>query len=69
MGQPTKIPNEPATKITSSVVPQSINPYGTGTIVKPEVAKFDEQMYKRYVVANDKGEERDILLGHGLEIN
>ncbi len=33
--QPTKIANEPTTKITSSVTPQSINPYGTGSVVKP----------------------------------
>lgn len=48
------------------MTPQTINPYGAGSIVKPEIAKFDQSIYKRYVKANDKGEERDILFGHGL---
>jgi hypothetical protein len=26
-------------------------------------------MYRRYVFSNEMGEERDILFGHGIEIN
>ena len=47
---------EPITKITSSANAKSINPFGATTIVKPEVAKYDHEVYKRYVLPNDKGE-------------
>lgn len=33
---------EPVTKIGSSINAKSINPFGATTIVKPEVAKFDQ---------------------------
>ena len=38
----SKNSEEPITKIGSSVHAKSINPYGAVSIVKPEVAKFDQ---------------------------
>ena len=58
-----------ATKVNSKVNPQVLNPYSTTTIVKPEVSKFDEAQYKKQVLPNEKGEHRDILFGHGLNID
>ena len=46
-----------------------MNPFGATTLIKPEIQKFDQEMYKRYVLPNDKGEERDVLFGHGIELN
>ena len=59
---------EPITKIGASTNAKSINPFGATEIVKPEVAKFDEEIYKRYVLPHFKGEHRDTLFGHGLEL-
>ena len=60
---------EPLTKIGQSVQPKCVNPYSVDNVVRPEVAKFDHEMYKRYVLPNDKGEQRDMLFGHGLDLD
>ena len=33
------------------------------------MAKFDQEIYKRYVLPNDKGEQRDVLFGHGISLD
>jgi len=48
---------------------KSINPYSSYSIVKPEIQKFEEVEYSKFVYPHHKGEQRDILFGHGLALD
>lgn len=47
---------------------KSINPFGTYTVVKPEIKRFEDVEYNKFVFPSHKGEERDLLFGHGLAL-
>jgi hypothetical protein len=55
-------------RIESSAKAKSINPYGTYSVVKPEIQKFEDVEYSKFVYPHHKGENRDILFGHGLAL-
>lgn len=57
-----------STKIGVKVVPKTINPYATNSLIKPEIQKFEEVEYNKFVYPHEKGEHRDILFGHGIAI-
>jgi hypothetical protein len=45
-----------------------VNPYSAYSIVKPEVQRFEEVEYAKFVYPHHKGEKRDLLFGHGLAL-
>ena len=65
----SKHTGEPITKVETVGRPKSLNPHGTTSLIKPEVAKFDEGEYRKQVLHNERGEQHNMLFGHGLEIN
>ena len=60
---------EPMTKVQIAARPKSLNPHGTTSIIKPEIQKFDEAEYVKNVFHHERGENHNVLFGHGLEIN
>lgn len=51
-----------------AVSAKSVNPYSAYSIVKPEVQRFEEVEYAKFVYPHHKGEKRDVLFGHGLAL-
>lgn len=48
---------------------KSVNPYATHTLIRPEVKKLEDVDYAKLVLPHEEGEQRDILFGHGLEVD
>lgn len=55
-------------KIEGNANTKSINPYGTQAVVKPTLKQFEEVTYRDLVLPHHKGEKRDVLFGHGLNL-
>lgn len=49
--------------------PRELNPYCATSLIRPTLQKFDEEEYKKKVFHNERGEEHNVLFGHGLDIN
>ncbi len=55
-------------RIESNVSAKSVNPYSAYSIVKPEIQRFEDVEYSKFVYPHHKGEHRDVLFGHGLAL-
>ncbi len=63
-----KVDQKGKPKIEGSFTTKSINPFGTYSVIKPEIQRFEEVEYNKFVNPLHKGEKRDVLFGHGIAL-